>query len=231
MFLLLNAVLDFIYPILDPRLADTQQVQQDNGSSLKQLFTTIFRKKKKDKLQAAILEQKKSETKNQNKKENSFAEKSENPAYGGGKSVLVSFISNPLLMVSGAILLCLFIIAIFGEKFAGGTMVEMNGVMKIEGIILGPPFKPSSVFPWGSDLVGRDILKLVLAGARQTLTLALLATIARVLFGVIFGLLSGWWQNSWFDKFIQAVINVWAAFPNTVFAMILILGIGAYKKE
>jgi ABC-type dipeptide/oligopeptide/nickel transport system permease subunit len=228
MFLLLNAVLDFVYPLLDPRLSETQQVQQEGNSGIKKFFSSLLIKKHEKQINAE-LEKNQNKLKKHEKKNNSFTEKSEAPAYGGGKTILSSIFSNRLLLMSGFTLLGLFLLAIFGEKLAGGTMVEMNGVMKIEGIILGPPFKPSSVFPWGSDLVGRDMLKLVLAGARQTLTLALLATIARVLVGVIFGLLSGWWQNSWLDKFIQALINVWAAYPNTIFAAILILGMGIQK--
>ncbi|MBI9047970.1 MAG: ABC transporter permease subunit [Anaerolineaceae bacterium] len=230
MFLLLNAFLDFIYPLLDPRLADARQIQQESGSSIRKKIKSLFARKKQKRISIPPKTTNSTIHKNADaQKEKAFTAKAEAPAYGQGKSVLTSFLGNPLLMISGLILLGLFLMAIFGERLAGGTMVEMNGVMKIEGIILGPPFAPSSVFPWGSDLVGRDILQLILAGARQTLTLALLATIARVLFGVLIGLISGWRQNSWIDKLMQAIIAVWAAFPNTVFAMILILGMGIQK--
>ena len=74
--------------------------------------------------------------------------------------------------------------------------------------------------------MGRDVQSLVLNGSRQTLTLALFATIARVLLGVLLGMIAGWWRGSWFDRLLNGLINVWAAFPVTIFAMLLILGLG-----
>ena len=226
MFLLLNTFLDFLYPILDPRLNDVQQIEQDGIISIKGFLKSILRCRKKPQNKMKM----EAPTKAAKPKEETSTQVSgEVPAYGQNLSILKSFLHNPLLLISGTVILLLFLLAIFGDKLAGGTMVEMHGVMNIDGIIQGPPFAPNSFFPWGSDLVGRDMLQLVLAGARQTLTLALLATIARVLLGVIIGLISGWLQNSWFDKATNAVISVWAAFPNTIFAMILILGMGIQK--
>lgn len=67
---------------------------------------------------------------------------------------------------------------------------------------------------------------LVLWGARQTLVMAIFGMLARVFLGTVLGMIAGWWQNSWMDRTIQGLISVWAAFPVTLFAMILILGIG-----
>jgi len=67
--------------------------------------------------------------------------------------------------------------------------------MTIAGKTGVPPFAPSAVFPWGSDAVGRDIQALVLAGAKQTLTLALLGMLARVAVGTVLGVLAGWWRG------------------------------------
>ncbi len=231
MFLLLNTLLDFAYPLLDPRLNDTQTIQQEEKlASWKNTLQNLLTPRKKSVRSNAIQPQKKVE---QTMEKAPILEPRESlgerPAYSQQKSILKSALTNPLLMINGLILLLLLLLALFGEKLAGGTMVPMHGVMFIEDVIQGPPFPPSSVFPWGSDLVGRDMRQLVLAGARQTLTLALLATIARVLLGVVIGLISGWLQHSWFDKFTQAVISVWAAFPNTIFALILILGLGIQK--
>ncbi len=47
--------------------------------------------------------------------------------------------------------------------------------------------------------------------------------------GVSLGLLAGWWQRSWLDKLINTVVAIWAAFPITLFAMILILGLGIQR--
>ena len=98
--------------------------------------------------------------------------------------------------------------------------------MTIEGKIWAPPFEPSSVFPWGSDYIGRDIQSLVLNGARQTLSLALFGMLARILLGVLLGTVAGWKRGSQLDRLISGAVGVWAAFPVTLFAMLVIQSLG-----
>ncbi len=74
--------------------------------------------------------------------------------------------------------------------------------------------------------MGRDIQSLVLYGARQTLSLAFFGMLARILLGVVLGMIAGWNRGSWLDRFITGAVGVWAAFPVTLFAMLLIQGIG-----
>ena len=120
----------------------------------------------------------------------------------------------------------LAVLVVFGKNLSAANPYMTTGIKIIEGVVQGPPFQPSSVFPWGSDLVGRDMQALVMWGARQTLVMAVFGMLARLVLGTILGMLAGWWQNSWIDRAVQAFISVWAAFPVTLFAMILILGIG-----
>ncbi len=56
--------------------------------------------------------------------------------------------------------------------------------------------------------------------------LALLATLARLIIGSLLGTFAGWTQGSWLDQLVTAAMGVWAAFPVTLFAMIVIQAIG-----
>ena len=98
--------------------------------------------------------------------------------------------------------------------------------MTINGQVGVPPFSPSEVFPWGTDMIGRDIQALLLSGARRTLVLAALAVAARMALGGLLGMAAGWWRGSLFDRLVTASWTVWAAFPVTLFAMIVILALG-----
>lgn len=158
------------------------------------------------------------------------------PALGGNASrvsdtrfILQKAISNPLLILGTLMALAFIGLAIFGESLVATSPYQTHNIVMIDGKVSAPPFAPSQEFPWGSDAVGRDVRALVLAGARQTLGLALFATLARVLLGVVLGLLAGWWQNSWIDRLVHSTISMWAAFPVTIFAMILILALGIQK--
>lgn len=144
----------------------------------------------------------------------------------GRRRALLAGLTNPALLAGTVVVLGLVAAAIWGEGWAPGSAYTTHGVMKVDGVLRSPPFAPGITFPWGSDAIGRDVQALVLAGAKTTLTLALFATIARLILGAVLGLLAGWWRGGWLDRLIQAVIAVWAAFPVTLFAMILILALG-----
>ncbi len=139
---------------------------------------------------------------------------------------LRSLLYNPALMIGGLLVIGLAAMAVSGGAWTGASAYEPHGVMMVEGTIGSPPYAPSSVFPWGTDQLGRDIQALVLSGARQTLLLAFFATFARLLLGSVLGMLAGWAQGGWFDQFVTGTVGVWAAFPVTLFAMILIQAIG-----
>jgi len=137
-----------------------------------------------------------------------------------------SIAGNYPFLLGSLLVLGLAGLTVFGEQLAPASPYETHGIMAIEGEVRVPPFAPSEVFPWGSDGVGRDIRALVLAGARQTLTLALLGMLARVALGAMLGILAGWWRDGWLDRLVNGAVAVWAAFPVTLFAMILILALG-----
>ena len=133
---------------------------------------------------------------------------------------------NPVLLVGALLAVGFFGLTMFGGRLTEANPYEIHGVMIIEGEIAAPPFAPSTVFVWGTDHLGRDLQALVLAGARQTLALALFGMAARVLVGAILGMLAGWWQGSWLDRLVTGAVGVWAAFPYTLFAMIVIQALG-----
>lgn len=142
------------------------------------------------------------------------------------REVLRAAAGNPMLVLGGFIVFALSALVLGGEHLASANPYETHGLFHIGGEIAAPPFKPSVEFPWGSDPVGRDVQALVLSGARQTLTMALLATLARLVVGALLGALAGWWHRSTLDRLITGAVSAWAAFPVTLFAMIVIQALG-----
>ena len=150
----------------------------------------------------------------------------EMPPSHGARRVLRSTITNPALIVGTLLVAGLIGLVVAGDRLAAANPYETHGVLMIEGKIGAPPYAPSMTFPWGTDPVGRDIQALVLSGARRTLALAFFATLARMVIGALLGAVAGWWRGGWFDRLVQGAIAVWAAFPVTLFALILILALG-----
>ena len=240
LFLFINLLLEFIYPRLDPRIAsesfqpEETALENESPFTLRKLNETIagflkFAQKKFQKRQFTTTHDtpKLPELPRIENGEN-ILKYEQLPPISRWKNVRLALANLPFVV--GTIMVLLLIgLVLFGSFIPMNHPYETHGIMKVEGVITAPPFKPSSTFPWGTDVIGRDIQALVLAGARQTLSLAALGMLARLVVGLMVGLASGWWQHSWLDRLVNFLVSIWAAFPATIFAMILILGIGIEK--
>jgi len=133
--------------------------------------------------------------------------------------------SLPFLL-GAVILLVLFGAVVLGQDLAPYSPYSTYPNLLIDGELQYAPFAPSDRFPLGTDQQGRDILSLLLYGARRTLTLAFFAVLARLLLGSILGALSGWFSDSLLDRVIMGLTQVVAAFPALLMAMVLIYAFG-----
>ena len=230
LFLLVNLLLEFLFPWVDARLRkDNAMVEVDDAGfsedwlNLREtlsgwgtgLYETLLRLVRKP---AAV---------NQTR----TAKPPEPPEVAAmrareTKRVWRAALSNPALLIGSAFALGLLLLAIFGSQLSPASPYATQNLATINGKLTAPPFKPSYMFPWGSDVIGRDVQALVFSGARQTLAMAFFATLARLALGVVLGMLAGWRPGGWLDKILKAVMAVWAAFPTTLFAAIIILALG-----
>src|SRR5688572_4060605 len=87
---------------------------------------------------------------------------------------------DPWMLLGLVALLALVFVALFGERIAPHEPIYFV----VEHGAEPRPYEPGLVFPFGSDVLGRDLLSLVLAGARATLTIVVLAGFARVAAGL-----------------------------------------------
>lgn len=231
LFLLLNLVLEFLFPLLDPRLRGTadegrenervtfRSWRQDAAADLRGWWAEVrgrlAGRRRRERLPPLPV----------------LVEPGavEAPAWrpaGTRRMFLRATLGNPALLAGLVLVLALLGLALYGSRLSAANPYEFHGVMKVEDIITVPPFAPSSVFPWGTDHLGRDVQALVLHGARQTLVLALFGMVARLFLGTTLGLFAGWWRGGFFDRLVNGAVGVWAAFPVTLFAMLLIQALG-----
>ena len=228
-FLTVNVALELVYPLLDPRLrGESGEVEPYNQASLRASISAWM---------ARVVEGWQERARGPRVRETQrgvkprlapaaplvLAAPSEPSPTGRRRWAILA---DPVFLVAGALALGLAVLMVFGRQLTEASPYVSHGVMVVEGEIGVPPFPPSSLFPWGTDQIGRDMQALVLYGARQTLMLALLVVGARLAVGVLAGMVAGWWKDGLFDRFVNGVLSVWAAFPITLFAMILILAIG-----
>lgn len=85
---------------------------------------------------------------------------------------------------------------------------------------------PSSDFLLGTDSFGRDLLSRVMVGARETVFLALLATIIGTGIGALIGLLSGY-AGGRTDEITMRIIDAIMAIPGLLFALLILSALGS----
>lgn len=133
---------------------------------------------------------------------------------------------NPALVLGATLAAILLLLVIAGPALArhnvytSGNYVWVNGEQKL------PPAAPSSIYPLGTDIQGRDILSLLLVGARRTLAMALFAALARLLVGGLLGFLAGWFAGTRLDRAIMSLAEALGAFPSLLLAMLVVYSVG-----
>lgn len=87
-------------------------------------------------------------------------------------------------------------------------------------------FKPPSLDHWfGTDQMGRDIFSRVLVGARATIMLSLLATLAAMVIGSVAGTASAYMGGK-FDEVMMRTMDAVMAIPSLLFALLIVSTLG-----
>ena len=134
-----------------------------------------------------------------------------------GQRMFRALVTRPLTLVGAIIVLLFIMVAIFGPLLAP------HDPTKIFYSALETP--PSHAFPFGTDDTGRDVLSRVLAGARISLTVGLIATSIATIGGSTLGLLAGY-NGGWVDGLIMRLMDVMLAFPDILLAIVIITILG-----
>jgi peptide/nickel transport system permease protein len=91
---------------------------------------------------------------------------------------------------------------------------------------LSANYQPSSwAHPLGTDHLGRDTLSRLIAGARVSLGIAALSTVAGLIVGAVMGLVAAWRRGS-ADLAIRQVVDVLLALPEMLMGIAIITIVG-----
>ena len=77
----------------------------------------------------------------------------------------------------------------------------------------------------GTDYLGQDILRLILAGAKTSLAVGLLTAGGAAIVGTALGILSGY-RGSWVDQVVMRLVDLQMAFPALVLALFVLTTVG-----
>ena len=78
---------------------------------------------------------------------------------------------------------------------------------------------PCASYPFGTDVVGRDIMSRIFFGFRFSLVMGVVVLSLVVPPGVILGLVAGYYQGTWLDTVIMRTTDIFLAVPPLVLAL------------
>lgn len=128
-----------------------------------------------------------------------------------------------LAMAAGGVLLLVIVIAIFAGFLAPYDAVNGN--------ILDNLLPPGSLsyegapFILGTDATGRDVLSVILYGARISLTVGIASVIGAGIIGTAVGIVAGYFEGI-VDEVLMRLVDVQLAFPFILLAIIIMFVLG-----
>ena len=130
---------------------------------------------------------------------------------------LKAFNTNKTSWIGLAIFLIVIALAILAPALAPFDPTDQNILEKL---------RPPSAEHWlGTDSFGRDTLSRVLYGARISLVIGIVSTLAAMLVGSAIGMLAGW-HGGRIDTVTMQAMDVLLAFPSLILGLILVAMLG-----
>ncbi|OIB03652.1 diguanylate cyclase [Paenibacillus sp. LC231] len=124
---------------------------------------------------------------------------------------------NKAALFGGYFLLLMILIAIFGPLLTQYDPTKVDYSTKL--------LKPSSAHWFGTDHNGRDIFTRIIHGMRLTLSVGFISVIIGAAFGVVLGIISGYYGGKW-DALIMRITDVMLAFPGILLALAVVSVLG-----
>lgn len=117
--------------------------------------------------------------------------------------------------------------AVFLAALAGPLLWNLD---PLKGVFTATLRSPGTVVagqfhPLGTDQLGRDLLARILAGARHSLAIVLVAGLISALLGTFLGLLAGY-AGGWIDALVMRLVDIQLAIPFILLVLLVIAVLG-----
>lgn len=139
-------------------------------------------------------------------------------------------IGNWPLRIGLALFVFILLLAWIGPSLAPHDPIKPTYIIQdpATGSFVKPPFPAFAVpgFPLGTDALGRDTLSQLLWAIRPTLVLVIVVGAARLILGIVMGLLAGW-SVRWLGRMADALTSIAITVPVLFVALCAIAALGA----
>lgn len=130
------------------------------------------------------------------------------------KDFLFRFSRNRAALAGVAILAVVLTMALAAPALYPGDPWDM-----VAEPFLAPGASPE--FPFGTDMMGRDLTAGIFHGARVSLLIGTVATLVALLAGVVLGAVAGYF-GGWIDDVLMRLTDVFQTIPAFLFAIVLV---------
>ncbi|HBY93006.1 MAG TPA: hypothetical protein DEP84_03420 [Chloroflexi bacterium] len=124
---------------------------------------------------------------------------------------------NPGAILGAVVVALLIVAAIFASQIAPYDPIKINPRDALQG--------PSLKHLAGTDPFGRDIFSRIIYGARISLQVGIISVGIAGFFGVLLGLVAGYYGR-WLDGLIIMLVNIMLAFPGILLALAIVAWLG-----
>ena len=131
----------------------------------------------------------------------------------------------PRWMRSARVLTGLALAGLLLGLAVAGPLLAPNDPMAQDLSLPFAPVRLRSLYPLGTDALGRCVLSRLLWGARPALAMALAAALGAMLLGAGLAYAAGY-AGGWPARVVRRAEAVWLAFPPVVLALLLVAGLG-----
>jgi peptide/nickel transport system permease protein len=128
-------------------------------------------------------------------------------------------IGNRLNLIGLLLVLLFLFLSLFGSAIAPYDPTAKGDIINAK--LVGP----STTYLLGTDEQGRDVFSRVLAGARDSLMVAVIVLSISVIVGVVIGAISGFF-GGWVDEIMMRITDMFLAFPALVLAIAIAATLG-----
>lgn len=149
------------------------------------------------------------------------------PKYSYWGSVWRNFFHNKLAMFLLVIIIIVFLFAFIQPLVSGYDPMKTPNINN-KAMHYIRPFKQSG-YLFGTDDKGNSLFNALWAGTKNSLFLAVMATLITEFLGVVIGMF--WGFSKKIDAVMIEVYNVLSNIPTTLIAMILVYALGAGMKQ
>lgn len=126
------------------------------------------------------------------------------------------FSRNPMSLLGLTIVVVVLFLTIFATILApypedAGLSVKMSEAF----------MAPSAKHIAGTDQYGRDVFSRMLIGLRPSMGIGILVLVLAVPFGVILGLVAGYYRQTWLETLIMRFTEIFMSIPPLILAMVV----------